>query len=281
LLPLLQQSNDRRIEQKNERTKEGSKKQATVMTDKKGKFFWTNLGKPKDGKVSDGKIEIKTSGQTHVFRRKLEERIAANAPFYFRKVKGDFECTVKVLVPKTKMKTWLDQCGILVQEKRGIYAKVALEYQKPPSHQEDDLKYYVAAYVHDADTMKHESEGKTPYPGQYSAGDKNYNYELLEGGQQLEDALWLRLSRLSGWVEAEYSFNGEDWKQLKAARFSEAEQFSVGLFSSSPGADNIGFKAVFTDFLIDQEYVDYEVDADEDDSEAYEAGESAALSEDA
>jgi len=227
------------------------------MADKKIKWFWTNLNKPKDGKVKDGKIEIKVGGQTHVFKKDAEDdKVTANAPFYFRKVTGDFECTVKI-TSKTKMDCWLDQCGIMFQEKRGIYAKLALEFQKPP--REENNKYYVAAYVHSADTLEKEVESKTPYPGQSSTGDKNYAYVQLEDDQ--EKNLWLRMSRLAGFIEAEYSFVGgadeSNWTQLKAQRFSDAEQFSVGLFASSPLADHDGFKAVLSDFDIEATiYVD-------------------------
>ena len=82
----------------------------------------------------------------------------------------------------------------MVQEKRGIYAKIALEYQKPP--REDELQHYVAAYIHTEDTLTTETESTTPYPGQYSQGDnKNYAYEKLDNNDQLQQQLWLRLSR--------------------------------------------------------------------------------------
>ena len=234
------------------------------MSAPKGKFFWTNLAKPKDGKLKDdGKIEIKTSGQTHVYRKTSDDaKVQANSPYYFRKMKGDFECTVKI-APKCKLDTWLDQVGILVQEKRGIYAKIGLEYQKPP--REDDLQHYVAAYIHNQETLEHEKEATTPYPGQFSKGDKNYACEKLQEGQHKE--LWLRLSRLEGFVDAEYSLDGEEWKELKAGKFSSTEQLSVGVFSSSPGGGNVGFKAVLSDFTIEQtEYCE----DDDDDSDGEE-----------
>ena len=40
------------------------------------------------------------------------------APFYFRKVTGDFTATVKV---SATLEYWLDAVGLLVQEKRGVY----------------------------------------------------------------------------------------------------------------------------------------------------------------
>ena len=237
------------------------------MSDKKVKFFWTSLAKPKDGKVKSdtNTIEIKVTPQTHVWRKTESDGSTHNSPFYFRKMTGDFECTVKV-TGKTKMLTWLDQCGILVQEKRGIYTKCALEYHQPPG-ESNVLKYYVASYVHNEDIGLEESI--TPYPGQWAAGDKNYNYEMLESGQQKD--LWLKISRLEGFIEAQYSFDGEDWKDLKAAKFSEAETLSVGVFAASPGADDAGFKAVLSDLKIAEE----EYGSDDDDDEGEEGEEEA------
>lgn len=233
------------------------------MVQKNAKFFWTGLAKPKDGKFKkeNNTIEMKVMPQTHVWRSTESDGKTHNSPFYFRKMSGDFECTVKV-TGKTKMLSWLDQCGILVQEKRGIYAKCSLEYHQQPG-QSDVYKHYVSAYVHKADIGL--TESKTPYPGQWASGDKNYSYEILESGQQKD--LWLRMSRLQGFVEALYSFDGENWNELKAAKFSESETLSVGVFAASPGPENAGFKAYFSDFEITDENYDDD-DEEEDDNPA-------------
>ena len=68
-------------------------------------------------------------------------------------------------------------------------------------------------------------------------------------------------------MDAEYSFDGgtTPWIELKAGKFSDAEQLSVDIYSASPGGGHVGFKAVLYDLTIEQtEYCD---DDDDDDDE--------------
>ena len=195
----------------------------------------------KDGKEKDGVIKLKVPSQTHIWRHTEEDGSVNNSPFYFRKITGDFECTVKV---SAKMQTWLDQCGILLQEKRGIYTKVSLEYHEPPK-ENGVLRHYAACYVHPEEWQFERS--LNPYPGQFHRGDPKYSYEMLDKGTS---KLWLKLSRLEGYVEANYSLDGEDWKELKAAKFSDAETLSIGIFGASPGGDQLGFKCSFENFEV-------------------------------
>lgn len=228
------------------------------MGDKKpAKFFWTHLASRKDGKEKDGVIKLKVPSQTHVWRHTDEDGSVNNSPYYFRKVTGDFECTVKVTA---KMQTWLDQAGILLQEKRGIYTKVSLEYHEPPSDS-GSLRNYACCYVHPEEWQFERS--LSPYPGQFHRGDPKYSYEQLEKGCH---KIWLKLSRLEGYIEANYSLDGEDWKELKAAKFSDAETLSIGIFGASPGGDQIGFKSAFENFEVveDEDISDSEFDEDED-----------------
>lgn len=228
------------------------------MGDKKpAKFFWTHLASRKDGKEKDGVIKLKVPSQTHVWRHTDEDGSVNNSPYYFRKVTGDFECTVKVTA---KMQTWLDQAGILLQEKRGIYTKVSLEYHEPPS-ENGTLRNYACCYVHPEEWQFERS--LSPYPGQFHRGDPKYSYEQLEKGCH---KIWLKLSRLEGYIEANYSLDGEDWKELKAAKFSDAETLSIGIFGASPGGDQIGFKSSFEHFEVveDEDISDSEFDEDED-----------------
>lgn len=212
------------------------------MADKKPiKYFWTHLNSRKDGKEKDGVVKLKVPSQTHVWRHTEEDGSVNNSPFYFRKITGDFECTVKI---SAKMQTWLDQCGILLQEKRGIYTKVALEYHEPPK-ENGSLRHYAACYVHPEEWQFERS--LNPYPGQFHRGDPKYSYELLDKGT---NKIWLKLSRLEGYVEANYSLDGEEWKELKAAKFSDAETLSIGLFGASPGGDQLGFKCSFEHFEV-------------------------------
>ncbi|CAB9505725.1 Protein of unknown function (DUF1349) [Seminavis robusta] len=217
------------------------------------KFFWTHLSSRKDGKEKDGVIKLKVPSQTHVWRHTDEDGSVNNSPYYFRKVAGDFEATVKVTA---KMSTWLDQCGILLQEKRGIYTKVSLEYHEPPDGGESGLRTFACCYVHPEEWQFERS--LSPYPGQFHRGDPKYSHAMLDGGA---NKVWLKLSRLEGYIEANYSLDGEDWQELKAAKFSDAETLSIGVFGASPGGDTTGFKCSFENF---------EVVEDEDVSESEE-----------
>ena len=228
------------------------------MADKKPvKFFWTHLHNRKDGKEKDGVIKLKVPSQTHVWRHTEEDGSVNNSPFYFRKITGDFEATVKV---SAKMSTWLDQCGILLQEKRGIYTKVSLEYHEPPG-ENGSLRHYACCYVHPEEWQFERS--LSPYPGQFHRGDPKYSYEQLEKGT---NKIWLKLSRLEGYIEANYSLDGEDWKELKAAKFSDAETLSIGVFGASPGGDQIGFKCSFEHFEVveDEDISDSEEDLEDE-----------------
>lgn len=237
------------------------------MADKKPvKFFWTHLASRKDGKEKDGVIKLKVPSQTHVWRHTDEDGSVNNSPFYFRKIAGDFECTVKVTA---KMQTWLDQCGILLQEKRGIYTKVSLEYHEPPA-ESGSLRHYACCYVHPEEWQFERS--LSPYPGQFHRGDPKYSYEQLEKGTS---KIFLKLSRLEGYIEANYSLDGEDWKELKAAKFSDAENLSIGIFGASPGGDQLGFKCSFENFEVveDEDLSDSDEDDEDYDGEEYEEGE--------
>lgn len=219
----------------------------------------------KDAKEKDGVIKLKVPSQTHIWRHTEEDGSVNNSPFYFRKITGDFECTVKV---SGKMQTWLDQCGILLQEKRGIYTKVSLEYHEPPK-EHGTLRHYAACYVHPEEWQFERS--LNPYPGQFHRGDPKYSYEMLDKGT---NKIWLKLSRLEGYVEANYSLDGEEWKELKAAKFSDAETLSIGLFGASPGGDQLGFKCSFEHFEVvedeDLSDSDEEDEGDLDSEGAYE-----------
>lgn len=249
------------------------------MGDKKPvKFFWTHLQKRSDGKEKDGAIKLKVPSQTHVWRHTDEDGSVNNSPFYFRKITGDFECTVKV---SGKMQTWLDQAGILLQEKRGIYTKVSLEYHEPPA-ESGSLRHYACCYVHPEEWQFERS--LSPYPGQFHRGDPKYSYEQLEKGN---NKIWLKLSRLEGYIEANYSLDGEEWKELKAAKFSDAETLSIGLFGASPGGDQIGFKCTFEEFEViededisdsEEEYNESGVGSDVEEEEYYEEEELEELS---
>lgn len=195
----------------------------------------------KDSKIKDGQIKLKVPPQTHVWRHTEEDGSVNNSPYYFRKITGDFECTVKV---SAKMLTWLDQCGILMQEKRGIYAKCSLEYHEPPK-ENGMLRHYACCYVHPEEWQFERS--LNPYPGQFHRGDPKYSYEMLDKGVK---QIWLKLSRLEGYIEASYSIDGENWKELKAAKFTESETVSLGIFGASPGGDNLGFKCTFEEFEV-------------------------------
>jgi regulation of enolase protein 1 (concanavalin A-like superfamily) len=230
------------------------------MIDKKPpKFYWTSLGSNKNGKVKDNLIKLKVPEKTHVWRKAdLDDKGVANAPFYFRKITGDFEATVKV---KANMKEWLDQAGLLLQEKRGVYTKVSLEYHDNP-HATGNLKYHVACYVHPEDQLDMDVS-KTPFPGQFKSGDKKYSHVEFD---KSTNTLWLKLNRLSGFIEASYSLDGDEWIELKASRFTEADTLSIGIFGASGSADGEGFKCTFEDLVIEEDDDDDE-DEDDDDND--------------
>ncbi|CAB9499230.1 Protein of unknown function (DUF1349) [Seminavis robusta] len=231
------------------------------MADKKPvKFFWTHLSSRKDGKEKDGVIKLKVPSQTHVWRHTEEDGSVNNSPFYFRKIAGDFEATVKVTA---KMQTWLDQCGLLLQEKRGIYTKVALEYHEPPDGGESGLRHFACCYVHPEEWQFERS--LSPYPGQFHRGDPKYSHAMLEGNV---NKVWLKLSRLEGYIEANYSLDGEDWQELKAAKFSDAETLSIGVFGASPGGDKLGFKCSFENFSVVEDEDISESEEEEPDEES-------------
>lgn len=208
------------------------------------KFFWTHLPSRKDAKVKDDSIKLKVPPQTHIWRHTEEDGSVNNSPFYFRKVSGDFDCTVKITA---KMQTWLDQCGILVQEKRGIYTKCSFEYHEPPK-ENGILRQYACCYVHPEEWQFERS--LNPYPGQFHRGDPKYAYEMLDKGTKI---IWLKLSRLEGYIEASYSLDGENWKELKAAKFTDTDSLSVGIFAASPGGSNLGFKCTFEELEITED----------------------------
>ncbi|CAB9505921.1 Protein of unknown function (DUF1349) [Seminavis robusta] len=247
-----------------------------IIDEKPVKFFWSHLPSHKHVKEKPGVIKLKVPPKTHVWENTEEDGSSINnSPFYFRKVRGDFEATVKV---SAKMDTWLDQCGILLEEARGIYSKVSLEYHEPPGDDDDDdgaLRHYACCFVHPEEFQSERST--TPYPGQFHLGDPRYSHKLVDtvsGGISSHKILWLKLARLEGYIEANYSLDGKEWHKLKAARFSEAETLRIGIFGASPGGGE-GFKCSFTNW----EVVEDDDFSDADDMEEVDPKDSAAPSE--
>jgi len=239
---------------------------------KKTKFYFTNLAKNKDGKAKDGKITLKAEDGTHVWTKVADEgKGTANAPFYFRKVTGDFEAKVKVTAT---CKNWLDMCGILLQEKLGAYTKVALEYHDDPAAGPDgqpkgDHKYYAACYVHPKSLLGN-YDNSTPYPGQYMRPDKKYDFVVLDKEKEEKVKIWLKVSKMGKFIDASYSMDGEDWTVLRQSEFTKAKTLSVGVFCASGSGGTDGCKATFEELSIEEDE-DWE-EGDDEESEEEEAG---------
>lgn len=216
---------------------------------KKTKMYFTNLHSNKDGKDKDGEIKMKAQGQTHVWLKEDEDATpVASAPFYFRKVTGDFTATVKV---KSKMEYWLDAAGLLVQEKRGVYTKVALEYHDDPQ-KVGNPNYFAAAYVHPKEELEM-YKNVTPYPKQFKRKDKKYDYVQLENDPQSKVAMWLKVTKKGKEMLAYYSMDGTEWVELKKSKFTYAKTLSVGVFCASGSGESKGLKATFENLKIEED----------------------------
>lgn len=229
------------------------------------KFYWTNLHKNKDGKEKDGQIKVKAAPQTHVWiLHDGEGKGQNNAPYYFRKVTGDFEASVKLT---SKMEHWLDQAGLLVREKMNVYTKVGLEFHDDPV-KEGNPDYYAAAYTLTAKDGKEMYDQTTPYPGQYK-NDKKYDFAKLDVDKEKKVTIWLKISRKAKEMFASYSMDGEEWKDLKPIKnkLSGAKTLSVGVFAASGTGENNpdGIKVTFEDLKIEEDPNWVEEDLSDDD----------------
>jgi len=215
---------------------------------KKLKFYWTNLNKTKDGKAKDGKITVKAEGATQVWLKRDDEKGRGNAPYHFRKVKGDFTASVKLTC---KMDVWLDQAGILLQEKPGIYTKCALSYHDDPS-KVGNHHYFAEAYVHQAKELEM-YDNTTPYPKQMKRPDKKYDFVQLETDPKEKGKLWLKVTRKAMQVICEYSLDGSEWHVLRTSEFSRAHTLSVGIFAASGDGESKGIKATFEELIVEED----------------------------
>jgi len=178
----------------------------------------------------NGNVQMSIPSKTDLWRRDVKNGyVKENAPYYFRKVKGDFQVSVKV---SGNFSSLFDQAGILIRQNRETYLKCGVEIFK----KNRQLLCHASTTV----TKKFSDWSTVPL-----AGDKTSSY-------------WFVVRRIGDCVESYSSSDGVKYNQIRLALLFDQEKISVGMYGASPQGS--GLKVKFEHFNIQQEEEEVEAD---------------------
>jgi len=171
----------------------------------------------------NGNVQMSIPSKTDLWRRDVKNGyVKENAPYYFRKVKGDFQVSVKV---NGNFSSLFDQAGILIRQNRETYLKCGVEIFT----KNRQLLCHASTTV----TKKFSDWSTVPL-----AGDKTSSY-------------WFVVRRIGNCVESYSSSDGVKYNQIRLALLFDQEKISVGMYGASPQGS--GLKVKFEHFNIQQE----------------------------
>jgi len=186
----------------------------------------------------NGNVQMNIPSKTDLWRRDGHGYVKENAPYYFRKVKGDFQVSVKV---SGNFLNLFDQAGILIRQNRETYMKCGVEIFK----KNRQLLCHASTTV----TKKFSDWSTVPLNG-----DKNNSY-------------WFVVRRIGNCVEAYSSIDGVKYNQIRLALLFDKEKLSVGMYGASPQGS--GLKVNFEHFNIQQDEIDVSIDNSLDSGEDF------------
>jgi len=191
-------------------------KPAKKNTGVKGPFAaWMNP--PRRVKEEEGRIRYKCPEKTECWRKTRHNFVVDNAPFYWHRMKGDFEVTVHL-------------SGDLghVYDKAGLMIRVDREYWMVTT-----LEFFNSRYNHST-CITHDYTDWSICPIKQQDAVKS-------------QGIWLSARKVGNTYEAYHSIDGETWIQTRQGLFHEdADSVRVGIFSACPmGAS---YNVVFADY---------------------------------
>jgi regulation of enolase protein 1 (concanavalin A-like superfamily) len=172
---------------------------------------WYN--EPTSWSVFDNIITVTSAHGSDFWRKTHYGFIRDSGHFYSQPVQGDFVCEVKV---SGRYEALYDQAGLMVRADETTWMKCGIEYVEGVQH--------VSAVV----TRDYSDWSVVPLP-------------------QNPPALWLRVTRKEGSLEAHYSLDGKQYALLRVT-YLTLGSVGVGVMCASP--EGPGFTTTFEGFVI-------------------------------
>jgi len=178
---------------------------------------WINAPKRSKWDITDGRLKLSVPSETDLWRGTKFGFTKENAPYYFKKITGDFQVTCHI---KGKFDNLYDQGGILIQASKTVYLKCGIEYFK-------DQCYASTCVTKD-----------------------NSDWSLMPLPDKAKQA-WFVIKRIGDCVQVYSSQDGVIYNQVRLAVLTEEPILKVGLFGACP--QSTGFKIYFEHFSIEEE----------------------------
>lgn len=174
--------------------------------------------KPEDFSISNDKITIITSPNTDLWQKTYYNFINDNAPVLQTETDEKyFSFTIKTLFNGSQR---FDQCGIAVYLDSENWIKASVEYENE----------------------------KFQHLGSVVTNNGYSDWATIEISTDIK-AVWYRLSRRESDFKIEYSFDGENYKQMRICHlFKASDKITFGIYACSP--EKSSFKAEFTEMKI-------------------------------
>ncbi|WP_108651033.1 DUF1349 domain-containing protein [Dongshaea marina] len=174
---------------------------------------WFNA--PKEWSINNGTLTMDVTPHTDYWNKTHYGFTVADGPFYFSRVGGEFEASVKTT---GDYKTRFDQMGMMFRIDEKHWVKTGIEYV--------DGNYHYSTVV--------------------TNGHSSWSVINLH---QAPTSVWIKVIRRLDALEIFYSLDGKNYQQSNIVYFPDHKDAMVGMMAASP--DGNGFKAKFEDFKIE------------------------------
>ena len=178
---------------------------------------WINAPKRSKWDITDGRLKLSVPSQTDLWRGTKFGFTKEDAPYYFKKITGDFQVTCHI---KGKFDNLYDQGGILIRASKTVYLKCGIEYFKD--------QCYASTCV----------------------TKENSDWSLMPLPEKAKQA-WFVIKRIGDCVQVYSSQDGVIYNQVRLAVLTDEPIVKVGLFGACP--QGTGFKIYFEHFSIEEE----------------------------
>lgn len=195
---------------------------------------WINAPKRSKWDITDGRLKLSVPSQTDLWRGTKFGFTKEDAPYYFKKITGDFQVTCHI---KGKFDHLYDQGGILIRASKTVYLKCGIEYFKD--------QCYASTCV----------------------TKENSDWSLMPLPEKAKQA-WFVIKRIGDCVQVYSSQDGVIYNQVRLAVLTDEPIVKVGLYGACP--QGTGFKIYFEHFSIEEEsgegeeYLEDDEDYDDD-----------------
>lgn len=176
---------------------------------------WFN--EPEIWSSNKNNFSINADPQTDFWRITHDNGLRDNGHFYYEKVAGNFEATVKII---GSYKYLFDQAGLMVRSDEKTWLKCGIELV-------DDYQNISTVVTRDQSDWSRIAIKNKP------------------------DAVWMRLVRSYNTLSVYFSVSGKDYELFRQAYLEMPGEIKVGVMCAAP--KRIGFGTTFEDFTIKQD----------------------------